>query len=301
MKKIIYIIGVVLLCLVLAILVMNELSITQSFKEIKQETTQIKLSFEDKPYSSENLKIIEAIKYPKEIKNNYKPIICLVEYTKEHRNLVLSVVEQFYKGEVLSFLDPKDAFTKNTPSNLQLHKCDIINYAVRMEGYVKNPDLLNERIEFLKEFKGIVVATAGNNPKLDVRDSQEFAYIKTIHPKLAHKIIIVSSSTIDDNGEITYANVSKGKEIDVVIPTENIVISANNYSYKAKVKGTSAATPAVTGLIALYLTEKGKTEAKLIKQAVLSSEQTIQVDSFSYPLIDATKMMKYEPEMTISK
>lgn len=260
----------------------------------------IDIKLKDKPYEVENIEIIDAINYPEEKpKKNYEPIVCMVEPSQEHANLVKSVLIQFYRADVRVFLDEEKPFLEGTEANIELKKCDIVNYSAVMSGYLENKELLNSRIDFLGAFPGIVVASAGNDILKDVKEVQEFAYIKANYPELAHKIVIVSSATVGENGEIEYANYTIGEEIDVVIPSENIYIAANGVE-PYRTTGNSASTPAISGIIALYLSENGKIPSEEIKKAVISSERSIKAGKLEIPLIDVTKMLQHKPEMVTS-
>jgi hypothetical protein len=254
-------------------------------------TNQLKEQAGFKTNGIQNKTIKDEINYKQTTKIMYEPIVCLIEKDDAHREAVQSIVEQFDKPIIYSFLDTNEAFTKGTPTYKKLLTCDVISNAVALDGFTQDHSLLDTRINFLQEFKGIVVASGGNNPTLNTNQSQEFAKIKELHPELAHKILIVSTATIK-NGKVAYANTSIGDTLDVVVPTDGILITYKGMTYHSK--GTSTATPAIVGIISNYLREKGKMEARDIKEAILSTNNKLVVNGYSFPIVDAEAMKKYK-------
>ncbi len=121
---------------------------------------------------------------------------------------------------------------------------------------------LKESIERARD-AGIVFTAAAGNSSTD-NDSQPH------YPSNYDVDNVISVAAHNYNDELAYFSCYGSKTVHVSAPGRNILSTVPNNSYDV-FSGTSMATPHVSGVIGLYISENGRTSHKDLRQRLMSS------------------------------
>lgn len=219
------------------------------------------------------------------------PVVCQMDSLDDgHKERVQHILHKFYDGEIRFFDELEYDFWLDEEKNKKLLECDIINYSLGLEleegDYISDYGHDASYIQFLKEWDGLIVASAGNTKQKDAAYQQGFVRIQKTNPEFADRIIVVGQLT-NKTGELKN-NAAAGEGIDIVVPNGAYISKfQGEYAFFA---GTSFAAPVVTAIAAnlmSHYTEEGSEEIKerIMKHTGTFSEN-INGNHYVYPILN---------------
>ena len=165
--------------------------------------------------------------------------------TKSHGEKVIETFQNYTDVNVKGYKFKRVKFNKK--SSIILKDCDIINYS--MINRKRNEEYLNDIDIFMKNYKGYVVVSSGNDES-DTSEISQWSYIKKNYPEKEwlERVFIVGEGAVwnsNYNNLKKYMDISSsyGKEIDYIVDKE-ISQSKNKL-----LNGSSFTTPVITSIL----------------------------------------------------
>lgn len=246
------------------------------------------IKFENKSEENQEVSLLNDIPFEKE--KNKQINVCILDSFKKdsnnkendyysHGENVMNMIGKRYEGNI--YLLPVEHFTFGKTPISEWNKCDVINYSMGVESKNLNNTTEKYFIEFLKEYKGILIAAAGNEG--ETKENSQWSYIRSKYKNEINtsNLLLVTQGLIEN--EEKSIPTSYGYDIDLV------VFNYGEKLYGKKQYGSSFATPVVTSIVANLLAS-GETNASILEK--INNLNKITIDSYTYKNFDISEMYK---------
>ena len=178
--------------------------------------------------------------------------------------------------------------------NLSIGLNTTVAETARLETQSNASDFVNTLLDYYKASGEFLLIIGAGNAGLNSSNYQLFL----ANPSHEDNVIVVGSASYNTENDLVQraGHSCYGDQIDLYAPGEKIlsVIGVDSYGIST---GTSMAAPYVSGVVSMIWGLNPDLKAPEVKAALLTSDQSLEVDGQAFPLINA--MMSLESVLTL--